>query len=58
MIKCASAMERRDFVGKLVTTLALAALLLGAALYTFGGQIMPSAGEAGRATAEQIRNAF
>lgn len=45
-------------VGKLVTTIALAVLILGAALYTFGGQIAPAAGEAGAATALKIRAAF
>lgn len=45
-------------MGKLVTTLALAVLILGAALYTFGEIILPAAGGAGRATAEQIQDAF
>ena len=45
-------------MGKLVTTLVLAVLILGAALYTFGEWIIPSATEAGRSTALQIEEAF
>jgi hypothetical protein len=45
-------------VGKLVTTIALAVLILGAALFTFGETIMPAANEAGVSTAERIREAF
>jgi len=45
-------------MGKLVVTLVLAVLILGAALYAVGAQIVPAAGEAGRTTAEQIAEAF
>ena len=45
-------------MGKLVTTLVLAVLILGAALYVVGELIVPAAGEAGRSTAEQIAEAF
>jgi len=45
-------------MGKLVTTLVLAVLILGAALYTFGELIVPSASEAGQSTALQIEQAF
>jgi|GEM_PF-3184078 len=45
-------------MGKLVTTLALTVLVLGAALYTFGALVLPAAGEAGESTAAEIRNAF
>ncbi|MCI3922644.1 hypothetical protein MO973_20640 [Paenibacillus sp. TRM 82003] len=45
-------------MGKLVVTVALAVLVLGAALYAFGEQIAPAAGEAGEATAQRIRDAF
>jgi hypothetical protein len=45
-------------MGKLVVTLALSVLILGAALYTFGELIVPAAGGAGRSTAEQIEAAF
>lgn len=45
-------------MGKLVTTLALTVLILGAALYTFGELVLPAAGEAGSSTAASIRSAF
>lgn len=45
-------------MGKLVTTLALAVLVLGAALYSFGELVLPAVGGAGQSTAEQIKDAF
>jgi hypothetical protein len=45
-------------MGKLVTTIALAVLVLGAALYTFGELIVPAVGDAGVSTTAQIRSAF
>ena len=45
-------------MGKLVTTLALTVLILGAAIYTYGEMIVPAASGAGRSTAEQIEAAF
>lgn len=45
-------------MGKLVTTLGLSVLILGAALYTFGQLILPATSDAGEAAAIQIRSAF
>jgi hypothetical protein len=43
---------------KLVTTVALAAILLGATLFIFAEQIAPAASDAGMATATAIEQAF
>ncbi|WP_274361869.1 hypothetical protein [Paenibacillus thermotolerans] len=45
-------------MGKLLTTIALSVLVLGAALYTVGQLIVPAVGEAGVSTRETIRDAF
>ncbi|WP_199624407.1 hypothetical protein [Paenibacillus alkalitolerans] len=45
-------------MAKLLTTIALAVLVLGAALFTFGELIVPAVGDAGVSTRDQIRNAF
>jgi hypothetical protein len=45
-------------MGQLVIALALAVLLLGSVMYTFGTQIGPAANDAGESTALSIRQAF
>lgn len=45
-------------MGKLVTTLGLSVLILGAALFTFGQLILPAAADAGESAAAQIRSSF